>query len=345
MNFRLLVFYISLIFSSALALTSYIYEKNGQHVLIILIVSFVVSYILLSNIFEKYINQRISNIYKLIRNLKLGKDFKEVLAEHANEDPIRHTEQEVEDWAKQRTSEIIRLREQERYRREFLSNISHEFKTPLFSIQGYIETLQDGILEEDPETAQKFLQKAAKNIDRLAYLVDDLDEISKLESGKMTLNIEKFDIVDLILETKGHLIDKAAKSNIELVFKSKNSGPIYVKADRLKIQQVLVNLIDNSIKYGRANGKTSISVFPLLDQILVEVTDNGYGIEEKNLPRVFERFYRTDQSRSRDIGGSGLGLSIVKHILEAHQQTVNVRSTEGVGTTFGFTIAQAKVRN
>jgi two-component system phosphate regulon sensor histidine kinase PhoR len=198
------------------------------------------------------------------------------------------------------------------------------------------------MMEDDPETALKFLDKAARNIDRLAYLIGDLDEISKLESGKISLNIEKFDIIQLIQETKGQLVDKAAKSNIALLFKSKNHGPIYVKADRLKIQQVLINLIDNSIKYGRMNGKTSISVFPLLDQILVEVTDNGYGIEEKNLSRVFERFYRTDSSRSRDIGGSGLGLSIVKHILEAHEQTVNVRSTEGMGTTFGFTIAKAK---
>lgn len=341
MNFRLLVFFISVVFAATLAVTGYVYQPEGSHPWVILVISFVVTYILLANILEKYINQRIANIYKLIRNLKLGKDFKEVLAEHANEDPIKHTEQEVEDWAKQRVTEIARLREQERYRREFLSNISHEFKTPLFSIQGYIETLQDGILEEDPEMARKFLDKAAKNIDRLAYLIGDLDEISKLESGKISLSMEKFDIIQLILETKGHLVDKAAKSQIELVFKSKNSGPLYVKADRLKIQQVLVNLIDNSIKYGRENGKTSISVYSLLDQILVEVTDNGFGIEEKNLPRVFERFFRTDKSRSRDIGGSGLGLSIVKHILEAHQQTVNVRSTEGVGTTFGFTVAKA----
>ena len=341
MNFRLLVFYIALVFSSVLALTSFLYEKNWNHVLTLQVVSFIITYILLSSIFERFINQRISNIYKLIRNLKLGKDFKEVLAEHANSDPIKHTEQEVEDWAKQRASEINQLREQERYRREFLSNISHEFKTPLFSIQGYIETLQDGMLEEDPDTALLFLDKAAKNIDRLAYLIGDLDEISKLESGKISLHIERFDIIQLIRETKDHLIDKAARANIQIVFKAKSSSPIYVKGDRLKIQQVLINLIDNSIKYGREKGKTSISVFPLLDQILVEVTDNGYGIEEKNLSRVFERFYRTDKSRSRDIGGSGLGLAIVKHIVEAHQQTVNVRSTEGIGTTFGFTLAKA----
>lgn len=268
--------------------------------------------------------------------------MKEVLAEHASDDPIKSAEKEVRDWASQKSTEIDQLKAQEKFRREFLSNISHEFKTPLFAIQGYIETLQDGMITEDTEMALIFLDKAAKNIDRLTYLINDLDEISKLESGKISLNIQKFDIVELINETIDHLIDKASKHNIKIIFKTKPSHTIYVKADRLKIQQVLVNLIDNSLKYGKNGGKTTISIFPLLDQILIEVTDNGYGIEEKHLPRVFERFFRTDKSRSRDIGGSGLGLSIVKHILEAHQQTVNVRSTEGIGTTFGFTLSKSK---
>ncbi len=310
--------------------------------MLIFFVTLVVSYIALDNIFQTYINKRISNIYKLINNLKLGKDIQNVLAQHSSDDPIKDAEQKVRDWATQKVSEIDKLKEQEKFRREFLSNISHEFKTPLFAIQGYIETMQDGMIEEDPEMALIFLDKAAKNIDRLTYLINDLDEISKLESGKISLNIQKFDLAALIIETTEQLIDKAKKNNISLITNLKNNSTIFVKADRLKIQQVLINLIDNSLKYGKMNGKTTISVFPLIDQILVEVTDNGYGIEEKNLSRVFERFYRTDKSRSRDIGGSGLGLSIVKHILEAHQQTVNVRSTEGVGTTFGFTLAKSK---
>src|SRR5690606_10656939 len=338
MNFKLLVFYISVSVAAALALLSFYYERNWNHFIVILLLASTVLYIILSSLFQRFINQRISNIYKLIRNLKLGKDPKEVLAEHASDDPIRSVEEEVQEWTVQKAREIDQLRAQEKFRREFLSNISHEFKTPLFAVQGYIETLQDGMMDDDPEMAQQFLDKAARNIDRLTYLIADLDEISKLETGKLPLHITKFDIAQLIHETIYHLVDKANKANINLVFASKGNNPVMVKADRQKIEQVLINLINNSIKYGRQGGKTKISIFPLLDQILVEVTDNGHGIEEKNLSRVFERFYRTDDSRSRQIGGSGLGLAIVKHIVEAHRQTVNVRSTEGIGTTFGFTL-------
>ncbi len=341
MNFKVLVFYISICVAGALATLSFFYEGNWNHFILILVVSCTVIYIILSNIFQRFINERISNIYKLIRNLKLGKDLKEVLAEHASDDPLRSVEEEVQEWTKQKVREIDQLKAQEKYRREFLSNISHEFKTPLFAVQGYIETLQDGMMAEDPEMALQFLDKASRNIDRLTYLIADLDEISKLETGKLPLHIEKFDVIELIHETIYQMVDKAKKAKINLVFIPKSNNPVMVMADRLKIQQVLINLINNSMKYGRENGKTKISIFPLLDQILVEVTDNGHGIEEKNLPRVFERFYRTDDSRSRQIGGSGLGLAIVKHIIEAHQQTVNVRSTESIGTTFGFTLAKA----
>lgn len=342
MNYRILVLYISLFFSISLACLSLFYENNWNHVFVIFIVSFIITSILLSNTIHRYINNRISNIYKLIRSLKLGKDMKEVLAEHASNDPIQSAEDEVRSWAKQKTSEISRLQEQEKFRREFLSNIAHEFKTPLFAVQGYIETLQDGMIEEDPAMSMHFLNKASKNIDRLTYLISDLDEISKLETGEMPLNLARFDIIALLIETKEQLDDKAKKHKIQILLDFKTSNPIFVKADRLKIQQVLVNLIDNSIKYGRDGGKTTINIFNILDQLLIEITDNGYGIEEKNISRVFERFFRTDKSRSRDIGGSGLGLAIVKHIIEAHEQTANVRSTEGVGTTFGFTLAKAK---
>jgi two-component system phosphate regulon sensor histidine kinase PhoR len=345
MNFRLLVFYISAVFSLSLASVSYFYAQHWQQALLIMVFSFVISFIILTNILHHYIHTRISNIYKLIRSLKLGKDMKVVLAEHASEDPILSTEKEVRDWAIQKYSEIDQLKAQEKFRREFLSNISHEFKTPLFAIQGYIETLKDGMIEEDVEMANNFLNKASRNLDRLTYLLNDLDEISKLETGQISIHLEKFDIVELILETVDHLIDKAQRQNIEIVIDLKNNIPVYVKADRQRIQQVLINLIDNSIKYGRDGGKTKVNLYPLLDQILVEVTDNGLGIEEKNISRVFERFFRTDKSRSRDVGGSGLGLSIVKHIIEAHQQTVHARSTEGIGTTFGFTLAKSKAHH
>ncbi|NGM73566.1 sensor histidine kinase [Sphingobacterium sp. SGL-16] len=342
MNFRLLVFYISAAIALSLASLSYFYVQKWHQALLILFVSMVISFILLTNILHHHIHNRISNIYKLIRSLKLGKDMKVVLAEHASEDPILSTEKEVREWAIQKSSEIDQLKAQEKFRREFLSNISHEFKTPLFAIQGYIETLKDGMMEDDIDMATNFLNKASKNIDRLTYLINDLDEISKLETGQISIHIEKFDIVELILETVDHLIDKAKKQNIEIIVDLKNTHPVFVKADRQRIQQVIINLIDNSIKYGKEGGKTKINIYPLLDQILIEVTDNGQGIEEKNLTRVFERFFRTDKSRSREIGGSGLGLSIVKHIIEAHQQTVHARSTEGIGTTFGFTLEKAK---
>ncbi len=262
------------------------------------------------------------------------------MGEYVSADPINDVELEVKEWAINKKSEIDSLKNQEQFRREFLANISHEFKTPLFAIQGYIEALQDG--QTNPEQSQKFLAKAAKNVDRLSYLIKDLDAISKLESGEIPVNFEVFDISSLIFEVLESMEAKAQKYDIQLIFKEKYNYVTRVYADREKIRQVLVNLIDNSFKYGKAKGNTSIKLFELHDQILVEVTDDGIGIEEKYQPRIFERFYRTDQSRSREIGGSGLGLAIVKHILEAHAQTITVRSTEGIGSTFGFTLKKAE---
>lgn len=327
------------------AMISFYYKHDWQIAIIILTVTLIITFIVFNYLFEKYIYRRLNTMYKLIHNLKLGKDLKDAIGEHISEDPITDAENEVKAWAKDKKNEIEQLRSQEKFRREFLSNISHEFKTPLFAIQGYIETLQDGLMEEDPEMAQTFLIKASRNLDRLNYLIKDLDEISKLESGQMTLNIEKFDIVELIKETTYSLEDKAQKHNIKIEFKPKTGSPHWVKADRNKIHQVLFNLIDNSLKYGKEGGTSKIKIFPLFEQVLIEITDNGYGIEEKNLSRVFERFFRTDKSRSRDIGGSGLGLAIVKHIVEAHQQNVNIRSTEGIGTTIGFTLQKVQVRD
>ncbi|MDM1047870.1 MULTISPECIES: sensor histidine kinase [Sphingobacterium] len=341
MNFRTLILIISLIFSLLLAGMNYYYERHLPTFAFIAIISFVLSFSLLNYVFQKFVYERIKAVYKLIHNLKLGKELKDALGDHKSDDPIGDAEKEVRDWAKQKTFEINQLKAQEKFRKEFLSNISHEFKTPLFAIQGYIETLQDGMIDDNPEMAVSFLNKAARNLDRLSYLIHDLDEIAKLESGQVIVSKEKFDIQTLVRETIDYLEDKALENNIALKFQPKNNNPILVKADRKKIQQVLVNLIDNSIKYGNKGGETQISTIPLIDQILIEITDNGQGIEEKNLPRVFERFFRTDKSRSRDIGGSGLGLAIVKHIIEAHQQNVHVRSTEGIGTTFSFTLEKA----
>lgn len=345
MNFRQLLLANSAAVGIAISTISFYYKHDLQTALIIFLVAVVTSFLLFNYLFEKYIYRRLNTMYKLIHNLKLGKDLKDAIGEHVSEDPITDAENEVKAWAKDKKNEIEQLKSQEKFRREFLSNISHEFKTPLFATQGYIETLQDGLMEEDMEMAKNFLDKAARNLDRLNYLIQDLDEISKLESGKMVLNIEKFDIVDLIKDTTYSLEDKAKQHNIKIEFKTKAGAPHWVKADRNKIHQVLYNLIDNSLKYGKEGGTTKIKIFPLFEQVLIEITDDGYGIEEKNLNRVFERFFRTDKSRSRDIGGSGLGLAIVKHIVEAHQQNVNVRSTEGIGTTFGFTLQKVQSGN
>jgi len=320
---------------------NFYYERDIPTFSFIFILCFVLSFSLLNYVFQKFVYERIKSVYKLIHNLKLGKELKDALGDHKSEDPIGDAEKEVRDWAKQKTIEINQLKAQERFRKEFLSNISHEFKTPLFAIQGYIETLQDGMLEDDPEMAIKFLNKASRNLDRLSYLIHDLDEIARLESGEISIVKEKFDLSALIKETIDDLEYKAKENKIRLNFNLKTNQQINVKGDRKKIQQVLINLIDNSIKYGSKGGETNIKVHLLIDQVLIEITDNGQGIEEKNLPRVFERFFRADKSRSREIGGSGLGLAIVKHIIEAHQQNVHVRSTEGIGTTFSFTLEKA----
>src|SRR5690606_17056109 len=205
-------------------------------------------------------------------------------------------------------TEIDALKNQEKFRREFLANISHEFKTPLFAVQGYIEALQDGLIEDDPDQARHFLDKASNNLDRLNYLIKDLDEISKLEQGVIPMNYTSFSLIQLIDEVLEGCEDKANAHDIQLIFKEKyHKESTLVRADREKIRQVLVNLIDNSFKYGKAGGHTYIRIYELFEQVLVEVTDDGIGIEEKSLNRVFERFYRTDKSRSRKIGGSEIG--------------------------------------
>lgn len=277
----------------------------------------------------------------MIHSLKLGKDLKDALGEYVSPDPINDVEQEVKEWARDKKIEIDELKKQEKFRREFLSNISHEFKTPIFAIEGYVEALQDGALKE-PELAQNFLNKVSANVDRLSVLIKDLNEISRLETGEIPIVYQRFELTALIKEVMESLELKAAKYKIKLVFKEKYDVPTWVNADREKIRQVLANLIDNSFKYGRENGSTSITIFGLHDHYLIEITDDGMGVNEEHLNRLFERFYRTDRSRSRQIGGSGLGLAIVKHIVEAHNETINVRSTEKLGSTFGFTLQKSK---
>ncbi|MCC8424987.1 cell wall metabolism sensor histidine kinase WalK [Mucilaginibacter sp. UR6-11] len=341
MKLRVLVFINALAVAITISAVNYYFQHKLYDMAITFVATIITSFIVFYYLIEKYVYSKIKLIYKLIHNLKLGRDLRDALGEHVSSDPINDVEHEVKEWAREKKTEIEGLRTQEKFRRDFLSNISHEFKTPLFAIQGYIEALQDDDFD-DRDLARQFLDKASKNVDRLSYLIKDLDEISKLESGELPINYTRFKINDLIKEVMESLEMKAKQHNIKLIFKQKYDEPIPVMADREKITQVLVNLIDNSFKYGKEGGNTWITLFDLHDQVLIEVTDDGMGIEEKYLPRLFERFFRTDTSRSRQIGGSGLGLAIVKHIVEAHQQTINVRSTEGVGSTFGFTLQKMK---
>ncbi|HZH54210.1 MAG TPA: ATP-binding protein [Sphingobacteriaceae bacterium] len=342
MKFRSLVFFNALIIGLAFGAMHYFFQQHLLKAVAVMLIAFALAFGLLYYFIERYIQGKIKLIYKMIRNLKLGKDLKAALGDKISDDPINDVEKEVIDWARAKKIEIDRLQDQEKFRREFLANISHEFKTPLFAVQGYLDALQEGMIDEDRKLAEQFLDKASKNIDRLGYLIKDLDEISKLESGRIPVSYQGFDLTRLILEVIESMEDKGKQHQVQLIFKQKYQQQTMVRADREKIRQVLVNLIDNSFKYGKSGGHTYIRIYELFEQVLVEVTDDGIGIEEKHINRVFERFFRTDKSRSRQIGGSGLGLSIVKHIIEAHAQTINVRSTEGLGSTFAFTLEKLK---
>ncbi|NQV01626.1 MAG: sensor histidine kinase [Bacteroidia bacterium] len=295
---------------------------------------FIISFLVFRFTLEKFIYSKIRLIYKTIHSIKTKKS--EVRPPRIDTDFLDEVSHEVEQWEQEKSREIEQLRQLEQYKKEFIGNVSHELKTPLFNIQGYILTLLDGGLE-DTSINMEYLKRTEKSIERLIRIVEDLDEIAQLESGQMQLNITRFDILALSREVIELLEMKARKKKIRIVSAQKEK-PVFVEGDREKIRQVLTNLLENSIRYGNEKGKTKISFFDLDKHILTEITDNGIGIEPEELPRVFERFYRTPRGRATFTKGKGLGLAIVKHILEAHHQTVNVRSTIGVGTTFGFTL-------
>lgn len=287
----------------------------------------------------RFLYSKVKIIYKTILSQKIRRDTKKNISR--NPRLLDDVYDKVEEWAEINQSEIEKLKVQESFRREFLGNLAHELKTPVFSVQGYILTLLEGGLE-DASVNRVFLERAANGVDRITAILEDLDEITRLESGRMELQIKKQNIVQVARECMENLEIRAREKNIVLGFNNKYDKPIHVNCDKEKIAQVLNNLLVNAINYGREGGKTDIRFFDMEDKILVEVADNGYGIDQENLPRIFERFYRVEKSRARNAGGSGLGLAIVKHIIEAHQQTINVRSTIDVGTTFSFTLDKAK---
>ena len=277
-------------------------------------------------------------IIKLINEISIDSNQNNMISD-ANLDLAT---KDLIEFIRNRTTEINVLKDQDSYRKEFLGNVSHELKTPLFTIQGYILTLLDGALK-DKSVRDKYLKRAAKGVDRLINIVLDLDLITQFESGIKIVDKEKFDIVELIQNVFDLIEIESDKSNIKLLYDKDYSNPIYVFADEERILQVLTNLLINSLKYGVDGGRTEVSIeMSNNDKILIKVSDDGIGVSSDHLPRLFERFYRVDATRSRKKGGSGLGLSIVKHIIEAHNENIYVDSELGKGTTFSFTLDKYK---
>ena len=306
--------------------------------LIAFLITFLGTYLLFQFVLEWFIYRKIKLIYKFIYQTKANKReetyYKYILPQKS----IDEVREDVEKWAEQRKAEIELLKTNEAYRKEFLQNLSHEFKTPIFAIQGYVDTLLDGAID-NPEVNRRFLENAAKNVERMVNLAEDLDEITRLESGEQPLYPELFVIQDLIREANESLSIKTSKKNIKSTIKKGCEAPVTVYADKEKIRQVVMNLLENATKYGKQDGSIVASIYRTDGRlVLIEFSDDGIGISEDHLPRIFERFYRTDRGRSRDIGGTGLGLAICKHIIEAHGQTMHVRSKLDIGTSIGFTL-------
>ncbi len=337
-----IAFLISLLLSVVLATVSFfIGEWEIINSVIIFTLCFGLSFFLFFYTLEFFIYRKIKLIYKTIHSLKTQKYDAVIGNFDWDKDPIAEMNKEVIKWARDNKIEIEQLQKLADFRKEFLGNVSHELKTPIFNIQGYIHTLIDGAID-DKEVNARFLEKAAKSADRLSDLVADLLSISQLESGELTMEFERFDVCTLIRD----VYEQLGNSKVQLLFKEGCTGPFYVFADRYRIRQVLVNLVSNSIKYGNQDGTTTAAIYDMDENFLIEIADNGSGIEQEHLGRIFERFYRIDKSRTRENheGGTGLGLAIVKHIMEAHRQSVNVRSNIGTGTTFGFTLKKAEIQ-
>lgn len=300
-------------------------------ILLFSVLLFLFSFLLIKLSIQGFIKNKIQPIFKTIyEGEKLTNETDYTL------DEIKKDAIEIN--AKKNLN-ISNLEKQINFRKELIGNISHELKTPLFSIQGYVDTLIDGGLE-DENINLAYLKKASKNIERLSSIVGDMDLISKIESNALKLNETKFSISELIEESIEDLELLADKSDIKIILENNNKNAT-VFADKERIKEVLINLISNSLKYGKDKGETKISIFDLENKILIRIVDNGIGIKKEQLPRIFERFYRIDYNRSREQGGSGLGLAIVKHLIEAHKQKIIVKSEFGKGSIFEFTLKKA----
>ncbi len=304
---------------------------------IFIFISYFFSFLMIQYRVGRFIYRRVKKIYDDISLLESSTFFSQPITTD-----MEALTREVKKFATDKKLEIEMLKVREEYRREFLGNVSHELKTPLFTVQGYISTLLDGAMD-DKNVRKKYLKRAEKGVERLIYIIEDLDMITKLEVGDLNLELSEFNIVELIQNVFDLLEMKADKKNIKLVFGDNVIQPILVDGDKDKIQQVLENLIVNSIKYGKEGGLTVVNVIKLTKgKVLIQISDNGEGIEKQNIPRLFERFYRVDKSGARSEGGSGLGLAIVKHIIEAHEEKIYVESEFGIGSEFSFSMTKAK---
>jgi two-component system phosphate regulon sensor histidine kinase PhoR len=329
----------ALLLSGIIGISVFVLFTDIKVLLAYFVASFIAIYFIVYQILEYFIYRKIKLIYKLISSTKATKReeaYQKYILPQKGMDDVRA---DVEQWAESQNEQILQLQSNEAFRKEFLQNLSHEIKTPIFAIQGYLELIADGAME-DPIIGNKFINQAQANVQRLVGLLNDVDVITNLEINKEPILKTAYIIQDLINEVVHNLSVKWLKKNIQFQFKKGSEAPVSVFADRNKIYQVLANIISNASKYGKIDGQITASIYEIEgDKILIEISDDGIGIAEEHIPRLFERFYRTDDARSREVGGTGLGLAICKHIIEAHNETLHVRSTLNVGTTIGFTLA------
>lgn len=333
--------YIYLVLTATLLPLVLYYTQGWKAIAVFTVVMLVVFYAIWRLIrynIEFFVYRRIKLIYKTISRLKTGNFPQEEM--DFDTDIIGDVNIDVLNWSRESKIEIEQLKEQAKFRKEFIGNLAHELRTPAFNMQGYLLTLLEGGLE-DPSINTKYLDRADKNLDRLIHLINDLDKISRLEAGVDALELKEFDVFELANEIADYQEDRASKREIKIKVVPLNKA-LKVAADKEKISQVFTNLIVNAIRYGKEGGWIEIRFYDMAENVLVEIEDNGVGINEISIPRLFERFYRVDKSRARNAGGSGLGLAIVKHIIDAHQQSINVRSALGEGSVFSFTLAKAK---
>lgn len=337
-----LSFFITLMVGAGFMLMSFLdFEVGSQSIILMCFMVFIASFFLIRFYIERFVYDKIKLVYKTIKNIKRSKETKTGKKEPLTLS-VENVKRDVAEWVEIKSKEIDELKLQEQFRRDFIGNIFHELKTPVFNIQGYVLTLLDGGLE-DVEINREYLIRTEKSVARMIEIINDLEEISKLESGSTKLNLEKFDLNSLVIEVCESMDIQPGKRKETIQIMNTHGRNIYVYADRIKIRQVLVNLIENAIKYADPKkGKTKIAFYDMDEIILTEITDNGPGIEIHEQKRIFERFYRSEMARERDKSGTGLGLAIVKHIIENHHQSINVRSAIGVGTTFAFTLQKAE---